>query len=80
MVVTQLDPTIAAIIETAATSSFGVAGGAGAKLVIGVIGAIAARQSALGRTMSHDELLTAVRELVEHPLPMPVDVAGDEPT
>lgn len=77
---TTIDPTIAAIVEAAATSSFGVAGGAGAKLVIGVYSAIAARQSALGRTMTRDELLTAVRELVEHPLPMPVDVADGSPT
>lgn len=70
-----LPPAVAAVIEAAATSQLGPVGGAGAKLVIGALAALAARQSALGRSMSHDELLAATRELVESPLPMPVDVA-----
>jgi hypothetical protein len=71
-----LDPAVAAVVETAAIAAFGPAGGAGAKLVTGIVNVIAARQQALGRTMSHDEVMREVMELVSHPLPMPVDVAN----
>jgi len=70
-----IDPTVAAIIQTAATAQFGPLGGAGAQLVIGAFAALAARQHALGRDMSREELLAAARELVASPLPLPVDVA-----
>lgn len=71
-----IDPTIATIVSTAATAAFGPAGGAGVKLLVGIANVVAARQQTLGRTMSHSELVAAVTELVSHPLPMPVDVAG----
>ena len=74
-----IDPTVAAVIQTAATAQFGPLGGAGAQLVIGAFAALAARQQALGREMSREELLAAARELVSSPLPMPVDVAQGSP-
>ena len=77
---TTIDTAVSALVETAAIAAFGPAGGAGVKLLAGIVNVVIVRQQALGRTMSHDELLAAVRELVDNPLPMPVDVADGATT